>query len=280
MTNNMIFNGSINSVFNTLGIDLSNSMKLVRWDVIKALQPEKVEILCDWFEEIGWFPIISSTPVIDVNSGIVYGSVSLGHECHTSQYTMNYSYVSQSVKENIPYASKLKNPCVNGYKDVWGRNVYGHRFVSVSDASTSLLKALFEIYKERKEEENKKAIGGVTEMATGGITEAATSESVNPTIEKIIEEETMKIEKDDINTHEYFEILEKLQHPEILNDSEGEFEDLIPQLEKAYVKIEQNKIAFSGNVTITRKMMCKIFNANRDDYYTFEEDVVKILKNQ
>lgn len=49
------------------------------WKEIIRLQPEKVEILRKWFNELGCWPITSSTPVFDVTAQIVYPAYSLDY---------------------------------------------------------------------------------------------------------------------------------------------------------------------------------------------------------
>ena len=51
----------------------------LNWREIVCTQPEKEEILRNWFNEIGCWPKANSTPVFDVTDQIVYPGYSLDY---------------------------------------------------------------------------------------------------------------------------------------------------------------------------------------------------------
>lgn len=47
------------------------------WKEIIRFQPEKEEVLRSWFNETGYWPVLTSTPGFDITTGVVYPSYSL-----------------------------------------------------------------------------------------------------------------------------------------------------------------------------------------------------------
>lgn len=141
---------------NNIKVNLDNNCKLIRWDILQTLQPEKIEILEKWFEITNYHPTKTSTPVVDITDGIVYARIGCGNESNLNARQTTCMYIKQSIRENIPYASKNKNPNVS-HKTGFGKKLAGHRFISVADASVEYLEAIYAQYVENiKEKGNKK----------------------------------------------------------------------------------------------------------------------------
>lgn len=141
---------------NNIKVNLDNSKKLVRWDMLQRIQSEKTEILSKWFVAMNYFPRAVSTPVVDITDGIVYAKTSCGISADNKNYKSIVKYVRESVLENISYG--IKNNCTPGlHNNSFGRNLMGHRFISVADASVEYLEAIYAQYMENlKKESNKK----------------------------------------------------------------------------------------------------------------------------
>ena len=128
------------------------------WREIIRTQTEKVEVLREWFNEIGSWPRSNSTPVFDITEQKVYPSYSL-----TETYTHRdgSSWVRASgpstylhVKEAIQQKKAVDwNPYrANAYAKV-AEEINGHVFIAVSDVSEVILNAALEKYREDKETE-------------------------------------------------------------------------------------------------------------------------------
>lgn len=151
---------------NNVKVTLNNSKVLIRWDSLQILQPEKVEILKKWFNAIKVYPRTTSTPVVDVTDGIVYARCGCDNDKIGSinTYKNVRRHVRESVLENITYGAK--NDCVYGLHTTnSGRNLIGHRFISVGDASKEYLEAIYAQYMEKvaMKKETVKATG-ITEV--------------------------------------------------------------------------------------------------------------------
>lgn len=148
---------------NNVEVNLENSRKLIRWDMLQCIQYEKTNILMKWFDIMNCYPRAFSTPVVDITDGVVYGKTSCGVTKDNKTYKSIVKYVRESVIENISYGSK--NDCIPGlHNNSIGRSLIGHRFISVADASKEYLEAIYAEYMEAMKRENDKGKKGtVTE---------------------------------------------------------------------------------------------------------------------
>lgn len=126
------------------------------WKEIIRSQPEKIEVLRDWFNEIGSWPRTNSTPVFDITDQKVYPSYSL---TQTYIYRDGSSWVGASgpstylhVKEAIQQKKAVDwNPYrANAYAKL-AEEINGHVFIAVSDVSEVILNAALEKYRENEE---------------------------------------------------------------------------------------------------------------------------------
>lgn len=124
------------------------------WKEIIRLQPEKVEILRKWFNELGCWPITSSTPVFDVTAQIAYPAYSLDlRSDEGGKYV--FMVVRKAVREKeLLYVNNTYN---SSYTEDFDRIRY-HYFVPVSEVSEATLKLAFESYTLQKEVEKKKEL--------------------------------------------------------------------------------------------------------------------------
>lgn len=129
------------------------------WREIIRTQPEKVEVLRDWFNEIGSWPRTNSTPVFDITDQKVYPSYSLT-QTYTSPVTGESRMIASGpstylhVKEAIQQKKAIDwNPYrANAYAKL-AEEINGHVFIAVSDVSEVILNAALEKYRENKETE-------------------------------------------------------------------------------------------------------------------------------
>lgn len=124
------------------------------WKEIIRLQPEKVEILRKWFNELGCWPITSSTPVFDVTAQIAYPAYSLDlRSDEGGKYV--FMVVRKAVREKeLLYVNNTYN---SSYTEDFDRIRY-HYFVPVSEVSEATLKLAFESYTLQKEVEKRKEL--------------------------------------------------------------------------------------------------------------------------
>ena len=131
------------------------------WREIIRTQREKVEVLREWFNEIGSWPRSNSTPVFDITEQKVYPSYSLT-QTYTSPVTGESRMVASGpstylhVKEAIQQKKAVDwNPYrANAYAKV-AEEINGHVFIAVSDVSEVILNAALEKYRENKENTEK-----------------------------------------------------------------------------------------------------------------------------
>ena len=137
------------------------------WREIVKTQPEKEEVLRHWFNELGCWPVASSTPVYEFDTQTVYPSYSLdypssydenGNTVGTAAYIHIRKAVIKGVTVNwnpneVGYYPRYSNSC-KGYFDAAIR-LNKHRFVGCSDVSPAILSLALEKYKETKEEREK-----------------------------------------------------------------------------------------------------------------------------
>lgn len=129
------------------------------WREIIRTQREKVEVLREWFNEIGSWPRSNSTPVFDITEQKVYPSYSLT-QTYTSPITGESRMVASGpstyfhIKEAIQQKKAVDwNPYrANAYAKV-AEEINGHVFIAVSDVSEVILNAALEKYREDKETE-------------------------------------------------------------------------------------------------------------------------------
>ena len=121
------------------------------WKEIIRTQPEKVEILRKWFNELGCWPITSSTPVFDVTAQIAYPAYSLDlRSDEGGKYV--FMVVRKAVREKeLLYVNNTYN---SSYTEDFDRIRY-HYFVPVSEVSEATLKLAFESYTLQKEVEKR-----------------------------------------------------------------------------------------------------------------------------
>ena len=137
------------------------------WREIVKTQPEKEEVLRHWFNELGCWPVASSTPVYDFDTQTVYPSYSLDYpsgydENGNTVGTAVYIHIRKAVVKEIPVNWNPKDVCYNprydndckGYFDAAVR-LNKHRFIGCSDVSPAILSLALEKYKETKEEREK-----------------------------------------------------------------------------------------------------------------------------
>lgn len=124
------------------------------WREIIRTQPEKVEILRKWFNELGCWPIASSTPVFDVTAQIAYPAYSLDlRSDRVGRYV--FLVVRKAVREKeLLYVNNAYN---SSYTKDFDRIRY-HYFVPVSEVSEATLKLAFESYTLQKEVAKRKEL--------------------------------------------------------------------------------------------------------------------------
>lgn len=127
------------------------------WKEIIRTQLEKVEVLREWFNEIGSWPRTNSTPVFDITDQKVYPSYSLT-QTYTSPVTGESRMIASGpstylhVKEAIQQKKAIDwNPYrANAYAKL-AEEINGHVFIAVSDVSEVILNAALEKYRENEE---------------------------------------------------------------------------------------------------------------------------------
>lgn len=252
---------------NNVKVNLDNSKKLVRWDMLQSVQPEKTEILGKWFVAMNCFPRAVSTPVVDITDGVVYAKTSCGISTDNKNYKSIVKYVRESVLENISYGAK--NDCILGlHNNPFGRSLMGHRFISVADASVEYLEAIYAQYMEnvKKGKEGKTTSSIEPQTKTENSDESLPesnismnynllySERGNELIQKIIKEGNKA--KEAINklnevqfrgkVEDYYEIIEEII-------------DIIGNISDIALSIPNEEIITIGGIEVVKKEIMKSF---------------------
>ena len=124
------------------------------WKEIIRTQPEKVEILRKWFNELGCWPITSSTPVFDVTAQIVYPAYSLDYRSDGGGSRI-FMIVRRAIqKKELVYVQEYFN---SSYTECYDKIKY-HYFVPISEVPVATLKLAFESYTLQKEIEKRKEL--------------------------------------------------------------------------------------------------------------------------
>lgn len=122
------------------------------WKEIIRTQPEKIEILRKWFNELGCWPITSSTPVFDVTAQIAYPAYSLDYRSDEGGSRI-FMIVRRAIqKKELVYVQEYFN---SSYTKCYDTIKY-HYFVPVSEVPVATLRLAFENYTLRKEIEKRK----------------------------------------------------------------------------------------------------------------------------
>lgn len=125
------------------------------WREIVRTQPEKEEILRNWFNETGNWPNANSTPVFDVTDSIVYAGYSLNiPSWWGSEYVCTYTSVKNAVL-NKTYTGCGARIMIEEQKY---RRISKHYFVGASDVDITILTVALENYKKAKAEEKRKEV--------------------------------------------------------------------------------------------------------------------------
>ena len=112
----------------------------MNWDAIKAFQPQKAEILEEYWDLIKKHPSKNSTPVYDCNTGKIYPTVTLTKD---SQML--------SIRLDVNAAINTQCPVYNWWlKDEFN----GHYILAIEDVPISIIKASLENLKTQKREES------------------------------------------------------------------------------------------------------------------------------
>lgn len=266
---------------NNMKVTLNNSKVLVRWDTIQNLQPEKVEILYKWFDAIKVYPRTTSTPVVDVTDGIVYARCGCDNDKVGSIniYKNVRRHVRESVLENITYGAK--NDCVYGLHTTnSGRNLIGHRFISVGDASKEYLEAIYAQYMEgvtMKKETAKAA--GITEAQKTSKSNIASvynlhySKKGNDSIQDIIH----KLD----SVKEYLNKIYELQFggkAEDCIDDIRDIETFMAYIQRVLTGLKDEELLQIGGIRTTRK---ELFSSFKEAGISFEDGMkaVKALES-
>ena len=152
----------------------------LNWREIVCTQPEKEEILRNWFNETGCWPKANSTPVFDVTDQIVYPGYSLDYpnvdKRGEAVGTAAFIKIRKAVLEKNPVdwdKYKVNNFFFHKEKLIEYSGFYlaaerfnGHIFVGCSDVDQMILVSALQNYKTAKEvskvkEEKNKALDEV-----------------------------------------------------------------------------------------------------------------------
>ena len=139
-------NNKINNVMTENGMDIRMAIPATRnyhmnWDAIKAFQPEKAQILEEYWGLIGQHPQKNSTPIYDCTDGIIYPTITA--DCY-----------SQDVATRTAILKAINN------RDTVFR-YYGesktnwHYIVAVEDVPISIIKACVAKLRGQKIEESR-----------------------------------------------------------------------------------------------------------------------------
>lgn len=126
------------------------------WREIVRTQPEKEEILRNWFNETGNWPNANSTPVFDATDSIIYAGYSLDVPCYDSwlsDYVSTYTHVKKAVLSKT--AAKWNSWSPESETVI---KVHNHYFIGASDVDTTILTVALENYKKAKVEEKRKEV--------------------------------------------------------------------------------------------------------------------------
>ncbi len=137
------------------------------WKEIVRNQPEKEEVLRNWFNETGCWPNANSTPVFDVTEQIVYPGYSLDYpnidKRGESVGTAVFVKIKKAVLEknpvdwdkyrvNKPFSHKNpENRFERSGYYLAAERLNGHIFVGCSDVDQMILVSALQSYKKAKE---------------------------------------------------------------------------------------------------------------------------------
>ena len=137
-------NKTVNNVFAENGM---NSVMIpatknyhMNWDAIKAFQPEKAQILEEYWNLIKSHPQKNSTPIYDCNTGKIYPTI-----------TINAWSQNVCVRTAVLKALSTRNP-VSTYCN--RTEVEDHYILAIEDVPISIVKACVENLKSQKRQES------------------------------------------------------------------------------------------------------------------------------
>lgn len=124
------------------------------WKEILRDQPEKAEILRNWFFETGNWPTATSTPVFDVTTQTIYPAYSLDYRW--GSYCEGGGAVAQKIKKAVREGTPVKWEWAYYDKTEEAMKRFrNHYFVGASDVDEVILVAALERYKKMEEEKAK-----------------------------------------------------------------------------------------------------------------------------
>lgn len=124
------------------------------WKEILRDQPEKAEVLRDWFSETGNWPTATSTPVFDITTQTIYPAYSLDYRW--GSYYEGGGAVAQKIKKAVKEKSPVKWEWAYYDKTEEAMKRFrNHYFIGASNVDTTILVASLDRYKKMKEVKKK-----------------------------------------------------------------------------------------------------------------------------